>query len=105
MRHILLTFWLCLVAATAQAQLEDFYITPRKNGYEPMPQNLEQWARRLNTFGHFVPQEKVYVHMDNTCYFLGDTIWYAVYTRRNEYYGICCNHLRCIGCCNRIYSI
>ena len=84
MRHTLLILWLCLAATTAQAQLEDFYITPRKNGYEPMPQNLEQWARRLNTFGHFVPQEKVYVHMDNTCYFLGDTIWYAVYTRRTD---------------------
>lgn len=21
-------------------------------------------------------QEKVYVHTDNTCYFVGDTIWY-----------------------------
>lgn len=67
------------------AQVSDnFFITPDTTGHEPMPSSLEGWARRLNTFGHFVPQEKVYVHMDNTCYFLGDTIWYAVYSRRTD---------------------
>lgn len=29
-------------------------------------------------------QEKVYVHMDNTCYFLGDTIWYKAYAVRAD---------------------
>ena len=24
-------------------------------------------------------QEKVYLHFDNNCYFLGDTIWYKAY--------------------------
>ena len=24
-------------------------------------------------------QEKVYLHIDNNCYFLGDTIWYKAY--------------------------
>ena len=84
MRHILYIIWLCLTATTAQAQIEDFFITPDTTDYEPMPQTLEGWAKRLNTFGHYVPQEKVYVHMDNTCYYLGDTIWYAVYTRRTD---------------------
>lgn len=36
---------------------------------------------RLTRFGQNIPQEKVYLHMDNTCYFLGDTIWFAAYTR------------------------
>lgn len=84
MRHILLTFWLCLVAATAQAQIDNLFITPNETDHESIPTTLEGWAKRLNTFGHYVPQEKVYVHMDNTCYFLGDTIWYAVYTRRTD---------------------
>jgi len=48
------------------------------------PTTLEGWADRLQRFGKAVPQEKVYVHLDNTCYFLGDTIWYAAYTRRTD---------------------
>lgn len=76
---------LCLTASMAMGQMNDFFITPTDSmEHEPMPTTLEGWARRLNTFGHYVPQEKVYVHMDNTCYFLGDTIWYAAYTRRTD---------------------
>ena len=29
-------------------------------------------------------QEKIYVHMDNTCYFKGDTIWYKAYVVRAD---------------------
>ncbi|MBR1683317.1 MAG: hypothetical protein IJ700_08220 [Bacteroidaceae bacterium] len=48
------------------------------------PTTLEGWADRLTRFGNAIPQEKVFVHLDNTCYFLGDTIWYAAYTRRTD---------------------
>ena len=41
-------------------------------------------AERLERFGREIPQEKVFVHMDNTCYFLGDTIWFAAYTRQTN---------------------
>ena len=41
-------------------------------------------ATRLKRFGERIPQEKVFVHMDNTCYFLGDTIWFAVYSRQTN---------------------
>lgn len=51
---------------------------------QAMPSTLDGWADRLTRFGNAVPQEKVFVHMDNTCYFLGDTIWYAAYTRRTD---------------------
>ncbi len=49
-----------------------------------MPTTVEGWADRLARFGNAIPQEKVFVHMDNTCYFLGDTIWYKAYTRRTD---------------------
>ncbi|MBO4612321.1 MAG: hypothetical protein J5671_04025 [Bacteroidaceae bacterium] len=42
---------------------------------------LDRLADRLKRFGNVIPQEKVFLHMDNTCYFLGDTIWFAAYTR------------------------
>ena len=45
---------------------------------------LARFADRLERFGQAIPQEKVFVHMDNTCYFLGDTIWFAAYTRRTN---------------------
>lgn len=48
------------------------------------PTTLEGWADHLSRFGNAIPQEKVFVHLDNTCYFLGDTIWYAAYTRRTD---------------------
>ena len=84
-KEMMLATLLWLVSGTAMGQMNDFFITPTDSlKREPMPTTLEGWARRLNTFGHYVPQEKIYVHMDNTCYFLGDTIWYAAYTRRTD---------------------
>ncbi len=46
-----------------------------------LAQSLQDWVDRLETFGKSIPQEEVYVHMDNTCYYLGDTIYYKVYSR------------------------
>ena len=48
------------------------------------PTTLEGWAERLETFGKTIPQEQVFIHMDNTCYFLGDTIYYKAYVRRSD---------------------
>ncbi len=44
----------------------------------------ERLIDRLTRFSQSIPQEKVYLHMDNTSYFLGDTIWYAIYTRQTN---------------------
>ena len=49
-----------------------------------VPTTLEGWADRLGKFGKSIPQEQVFVHMDNTCYFLGDTIYYKAYVRRSD---------------------
>ncbi len=45
---------------------------------------LEEWAERLRTFGNSIPQEEIFVHMDNTSYYLGDTIYYKVYMRLSD---------------------
>ena len=39
---------------------------------------------KVEAFGIVLPQEKVYLHMDNTCYFIGDTIWYKGYVTRSD---------------------
>lgn len=45
---------------------------------------LERLTTRASMFGQRIPQEKVYVQMDNTAYQLGDTVWFAAYTRRTD---------------------
>lgn len=57
---------LCLFRLTALAQA---------------PTTLDGWAERLKKFGQTLPQEQVFIHLDNTCYFLGDTIYYKAYLR------------------------
>lgn len=45
---------------------------------------IEILGRRAEAFGRKIPQEKVFVHLDNTCYFAGDTIWYKGYVVRSD---------------------
>lgn len=45
---------------------------------------LEKFALRQAAFGRTIPQEKVFIHMDNTSYQLGDTIWFSAYLRRTD---------------------
>lgn len=42
---------------------------------------LQGMAERVRKFGARIPQEKVYVHMDNTAYAPGDTVWFKAYLR------------------------
>ena len=51
---------------------------------EPVDSGLTRLAERARIFGERIPQEKVFVQMDNTCYFLGDTIWFSAFTRRTN---------------------
>lgn len=49
-----------------------------------LPSTLDGWADRLQKFGKNIPQEQIFIHTDNTCYFLGDTLYYKVYVRRSD---------------------
>ena len=42
-------------------------------------EKLADYARNIITFNREHPQEKVYLHMDNRCYFIGDTLWFKAY--------------------------
>ena len=50
----------------------------------PIPTSIEGWADRAARFGKAIPQEQIFVHMDNNCYFLGDTIYYKAYVQRSD---------------------
>ena len=49
-----------------------------------LPSSLEGWKEHLEKFGSSIPQEEVFVHMDNTCYFAGDTLYFKAYVRRSD---------------------
>lgn len=49
-----------------------------------LPTTLDGWADRLQKFGKGIPQEQIFIHTDNTCYFLGDTLFYKAYVRRSD---------------------
>lgn len=53
-----------------------------QNSPEGNTPGIDSLARRVAHFGNVLPQEKVYLHIDNTCYFVGDTIWYKGYVTR-----------------------
>ena len=40
---------------------------------------LKHFVHNIRTFNHLYPQEKVFLHCDNTAYFQGDTIWFNAY--------------------------
>ncbi|MDR0683196.1 MAG: hypothetical protein LBG15_15345, partial [Dysgonamonadaceae bacterium] len=40
---------------------------------------IHSYIRNISTFNHLYPQEKVYLHFDNTGYYLGETIWFKAY--------------------------
>jgi len=45
---------------------------------------LTSFVEKVNSFSQYLPQEKVYVHMDNTDYFLGESIWFKCYVTNSE---------------------
>ncbi len=46
--------------------------------------NLKNYAQQYMAFSTTYPREKVYVHFDNTSYFLGETIWFKAYVVRAD---------------------
>ena len=54
-----------LLCVTLAAQTEDDFT------------RLTTYAAHINYFNRRCSQEKVYLHLDNTAYFQGETIWYA----------------------------
>ena len=45
---------------------------------------LMRYVRNVETFNRVFPQEKVYLHLDNTGYFMGDSIWWKAYVVRTD---------------------
>ncbi len=74
MGRILIFFTVLYVTITTLAQTNN-------DAASATPEAL---ARNVVKSGSSLPQEKVFLHLDNTCYFLGDTIWYKAYVIRSD---------------------
>ncbi len=48
------------------------------------PSTLDGWAQRLQLFGEKIQQEELFLHMDNSCYYLGDTLYFKAYMRLSD---------------------
>lgn len=46
--------------------------------------DIVKLAETVNRFNRVFPQEKVYLHLDNTGYFMGETIWLKAYMTRTD---------------------
>lgn len=60
-------FLLCLLSGSLLAQSN------------PSDTRLNQFVQNIEQFRRVYPQEKVYLHFDNTGYFLGEIIWFKAY--------------------------
>lgn len=50
-----------------------------------LPMNeLDELIENINDFNYRFPQEKVFLHFDNTAYFLKETIWFSAYVVRAD---------------------
>lgn len=50
-----------------------------------LPMNeLNELIENINDFNYRFPQEKVFLHFDNTAYFLKETIWFSAYVVRAD---------------------
>lgn len=74
----LIFLWLISLLPPLRAQQRSPAEAPQR------PSTVQGWAERLEKFGKSIPQEKVFLHMDNNCYFAGDTIWFKAYVTRSD---------------------
>jgi len=72
MKHLLISFSLLfsLHASGQELNVESNKLTP--------------YIQSLYSFSKKIPQEKVYLHFDNTSYYQGDNIWFACYVTSGQ---------------------
>ena len=80
----LIALFLCLslrtYAQTGQKHTDsrgqEVYAPAMTTGNEQQSANILAYIKHAMRFSRYYPQEKVYLHLDNTGYFKGETIWF-----------------------------
>jgi len=68
------------VISSVKAKDKDLRTYPTDTAAE----RLSQFVQNIGTFNRILPQEKVYLHFDNTSYYIGETIWFKAYVVRAD---------------------
>ena len=45
---------------------------------------IREMVKRIDVFNKLLPQEKVYLHFDNTAYYMGEKMWFKAYVIRSD---------------------
>ncbi|MDD4921181.1 MAG: hypothetical protein PHS30_01745, partial [Bacteroidales bacterium] len=75
------TFLFFTLSASAQKKQET---PPKVEVPAKVPITLSTYVNRVAQFGKTLPQEKVYMQFDNTCYYAGETVYYKAWVLRAE---------------------
>jgi len=73
---------LSLLQVTVSASEKSFVETNK--AASPASERLLSFVQNVEAFGRIMPQEKVYLHFDNTSYYIGETIWFNAYVVRAD---------------------
>lgn len=46
--------------------------------------DIRTWAGNIEKFNKILPQEKVYIHFDNSAYYQGEQMWFKCYVMRSD---------------------
>ncbi len=84
MKRIFIAFIYAIMLGEVYAQPSDILRSVSTVG--KTTQELFSFVRNIERFNHNFPQEKVYLHFDNTGYFRGETIWFKAYVVRADSY-------------------
>ena len=71
--HIFIKYILLLVSVSV------FWVSEACGQVDRSILAMAELVKSYNHFGKYNPQEKVYLHFDNTGYYLGETIWFSAY--------------------------
>lgn len=75
-------FHTSLFSQSGQAQPAlSAYLKSTTESTEAQISKLDRYSLHVKTYSQLYPQEKVWLHFDNTGYFQGDTIWFKAYIR------------------------
>ena len=68
-----------LLCFSPMASNSDINLADFKTNSDSLQARMQSYFQDINAFNAMYPQEKVYLHFDNTAYFLEETIWFKAY--------------------------
>lgn len=77
--HSFFSQWLPLSLTLTLAMPVQAQSQAQAQALSPQADSLAQFVRNIVNYNKLYPREQVYLHFDNTGYFMGETIWFKAY--------------------------